>query len=72
VRCYDDARAFIAERRDAERRRRVFAEAYPKGTKIEGAQFAAIAGRALSGPTCRSRAAGPGSRITKRWRAIST
>jgi len=65
VRCYDDARAFIAERRDAERRRRVLAEAYPKGARdaglrkllktplypyqAEGALFAATAGRALIG-----------------------
>jgi superfamily II DNA or RNA helicase len=63
VRCYDDARAFVAERRDAERRRRLFADAYPKGAKdpalrkllkaplypyqAEGALFAATAGRAL-------------------------
>jgi superfamily II DNA or RNA helicase len=65
VRCYDDARAYVAERRDAERRRRVFAEAYPKGARnpalrkllktplypyqAEGALFAAAAGRALIG-----------------------
>ncbi|CAM3663056.1 DEAD/DEAH box helicase [Roseateles saccharophilus] len=65
VRCYDDARAFLAEQRDAERRRKVFAEAYPKGMKsaalrkllkvplypyqAEGALFAATAGRALIG-----------------------
>jgi superfamily II DNA or RNA helicase len=65
VRCYDDARAFIAEQRDAERRRRIFAEAYPTGAKdaalrkllktplypyqAEGALFAATAGRALIG-----------------------
>jgi superfamily II DNA or RNA helicase len=65
VRCYDDAHAFVAERRDAERRRRVFAEAYPKGAnsaalrkllkvplypyQVEGALFAATAGRALIG-----------------------
>jgi superfamily II DNA or RNA helicase len=63
VRCYDDARAFVAEQRDGQRRRRVFAEAYPKGAKspallkllktrlypyqAEGALFAATAGRAL-------------------------
>ena len=63
VRCYDDARAFVAERRDAERRRRIFAETYPRGAKdahlrkllkaplypyqAEGALFAATAGRAL-------------------------
>jgi superfamily II DNA or RNA helicase len=63
VRCYDDARAFVAELRDAHRRRQVFAEAYPKGPKsaallkllktrlypyqAEGALFAATAGRAL-------------------------
>lgn len=33
VRCYDDARSFIAGRRDAARRRRIFADAYPKGAK---------------------------------------
>lgn len=65
LRCYDDARSFVAERRDAERRRRIFAEAYPKGAKdaalrkllkvplypyqAEGALFAASAGRALIG-----------------------
>src|SRR5213593_684379 len=65
VRCYDDARTFVAERRDAERRRRAFAEAYPRGAKsaalrkllrvplypyqAEGALFAAAAGRALIG-----------------------
>jgi superfamily II DNA or RNA helicase len=65
VRYYDDARAFVAERRDAARRRRVLAQAYPKGTKdpalrkllkaslypyqAEGALFAAAAGRSLLG-----------------------
>jgi hypothetical protein len=65
VRCYDDARAYVAERRDAERRRGIFAEAYPKGARepalrrllktplypyqAEGALFAAAAGRALIG-----------------------
>ena len=65
VRCYEDARAFIAERRDADRRRLALAEAYPKGAKegalrkllktplypyqAEGALFAASAGRALIG-----------------------
>jgi len=65
VRCYDDARALIAERRDGERRRRVLAEAYPRGARdaalrkllkvplypyqAEGALFAAAAGRALIG-----------------------
>ncbi len=65
VRCYDDARAFLAEQRDAERRRKAFAEAYPKGAKsaalrkllqvplypyqAEGALFAATAGRSLIG-----------------------
>jgi superfamily II DNA or RNA helicase len=65
VRYYDDARAFIAERRDAARRRRLLAHAYPKGVKdpalrkllkaslypyqAEGALFAAAAGRSLIG-----------------------
>lgn len=65
VRCYDDARAFVAERRDAERRCRVFADAYPRGAKdpalrkllktplyayqAEGALFAATTGRSLIG-----------------------
>ncbi|MHB1125153.1 MAG: DEAD/DEAH box helicase [Ramlibacter sp.] len=65
LRCYDDARAFIAERRDAQRRRQILADAYPRGAKdaalrkllkvplypyqVEGALFAASAGRALIG-----------------------
>ena len=65
VRCYDDARSFIAEWRDAQRRRRILADAYPKGAKdaalrkllkvplypyqAEGALFAAMAGRVLIG-----------------------
>jgi superfamily II DNA or RNA helicase len=65
LRCYDDALAFIAELRDAGERRRVLAEAYPKGAaskaltgllknrlypyQAEGALFAARAGRALIG-----------------------
>ncbi|MBI5451274.1 MAG: DEAD/DEAH box helicase [Gammaproteobacteria bacterium] len=65
LRCYDDAQAFIAEHRDAETRRRILDEAYPKGAKspalkkllkvglyayqAEGALFAARAGRALIG-----------------------
>lgn len=65
VRCYDDARAFVAEMRDARTRRQALAEAYPKGARspallgllktrlypyqAEGALFAAQAGRALIG-----------------------
>jgi superfamily II DNA or RNA helicase len=65
VRCYDDARAFLAELRDMRRRREVFAQAYPQGARskalrgllkaplypyqAEGALFAATAGRALIG-----------------------
>jgi len=65
LRCYDDARGFVAEVRDAQARRRALAEAYPKGSKsaaladllktrlypyqAEGALFAASAGRALIG-----------------------
>ena len=65
LRCYDDARALVAEWRDAEKRRRLLAEAYPKGARsaallgllktrlypyqAEGALFAANAGRALIG-----------------------
>ncbi len=65
LRCYDDARSFVAERRDAARRHHVFDEAYPKGAKsaslrgllntklypyqAEGALFAARAGRSLLG-----------------------
>lgn len=65
VRCYDDARAFVAELRDARARRDVLAKAYPKGAKsaglvdllktplypyqAEGALFAARVGRALIG-----------------------
>ncbi|MFW6161557.1 MAG: DEAD/DEAH box helicase [Planctomycetota bacterium] len=60
VRCYDDALAFIAEVRDAARRRAVVAEHYENGKgrsrilevplypyQREGALFAAKAGRAL-------------------------
>ncbi|HUG23968.1 DEAD/DEAH box helicase [Piscinibacter sp.] len=63
VRCYDDARAFVARMRDDAARRNILAEAYPKGAKsakllkllktrlypyqAEGALFAATAGRAL-------------------------
>lgn len=65
VRCYDDARAFLAELRDARRRRELFAQAYPEGAQskalqgllkvplyayqAEGALFAATAGRSLIG-----------------------
>ncbi|MFL6662995.1 MAG: DEAD/DEAH box helicase [Rhizobacter sp.] len=65
LRFYDDARAFVAEARDAQARRRTFDEAYPEGAKskalqrllktrlypyqAEGALFAARAGRALIG-----------------------
>ncbi|ROZ63672.1 ATP-dependent helicase [Ramlibacter sp. WS9] len=65
VRCYDDARAFLAELRDTRRRRELFAQAYPQGAQskalrnllkaplypyqAEGALFAASAGRALIG-----------------------
>jgi superfamily II DNA or RNA helicase len=63
LRVYDDALAFVAQIRDTEHRRRVLAEAYPKGARdkalaklvktrlypyqAEGALFAARAGRAL-------------------------
>lgn len=65
LRCYDDAQDFIAEHRDAARRRKILDKAYPKGAKsaalkkllkvrlypyqAEGALFAARAGRALIG-----------------------
>ncbi|HET9643660.1 MAG TPA: SNF2-related protein, partial [Burkholderiaceae bacterium] len=65
LRCYEDALDFIAQRRDAEHRRSVIAQAYPKGAKdaglrkllkvplyeyqAQGALFAASAGRALIG-----------------------
>ena len=65
LRCYDDARSFVAEQRDAARRHQVFDEAYPQGSKsaalrglvktklypyqAEGALFAARAGRSLLG-----------------------
>jgi superfamily II DNA or RNA helicase len=65
LRFYDDARAFVAEARDADTRRRALDEAYPEGAKskalqrllktklypyqAEGALFAACAGRALIG-----------------------
>jgi SNF2 family DNA or RNA helicase len=65
VRCYDDALGFMAELRDAQQRQRLLREAYPKGAQstalakllkttmypyqIEGALFAARAGRALIG-----------------------
>ncbi|MBL8797963.1 MAG: DEAD/DEAH box helicase [Planctomycetia bacterium] len=65
VRCQEDVLAFIAEVRDAERRRKVVAEAFPRGVKSaafkdllkiplydyqrEGALFAAAAGRSLIG-----------------------
>jgi superfamily II DNA or RNA helicase len=65
LRCQDDVLAFIAEVRDAERRRQVVAEAFPRGVKSpafkdllkiplydyqrEGALFAAAAGRSLIG-----------------------
>ena len=65
LRCYDDARSFVAERRDAAQRREVFDAAYPNGAKsaelcgllktnlypyqAEGALFAARAGRSLLG-----------------------
>lgn len=65
VRCYDDVLAFVAESRDAEHRRRVLDAAYPEGAEspaladllqtrlypyqIQGALFAARAGRALIG-----------------------
>ncbi|MFP3568696.1 DEAD/DEAH box helicase [Paraburkholderia sp. SIMBA_030] len=65
VRCYDDALAFVAEIRDAKARQFVLADAYPRGAdtpqlanllkvplypyQIQGALFAARAGRALIG-----------------------
>mgnify|MGYP002073061496 FL=1 len=65
LRCHDDVWQFVAQIRDAERRRQALNEAYPKGaadkglakllqTKLypyqaEGALFAARAGRALIG-----------------------
>ncbi|GMV75478.1 MAG: hypothetical protein AMXMBFR78_24280 [Rubrivivax sp.] len=65
MRCYDDVWAFVAQIRDAERRRKALAEAYPQGAadkglrkllkvglypyQAEGALFAARAGRALIG-----------------------
>jgi superfamily II DNA or RNA helicase len=63
LRCYDDALEFVAEARDAERRRAVLARAFPRGVRSaefeqllrtslydyqrEGAFFAARAGRCL-------------------------
>lgn len=65
LRCYDDALAFVAEVRDAERRQQRLTEAFPRGIKSavfknllrvslydyqrEGALFAARAGRCLIG-----------------------
>jgi superfamily II DNA or RNA helicase len=65
LRCYQDALAFVAEVRDAERRREDLAKAFPRGIKSpgfdhlvssplydyqrEGALFAACAGRCLIG-----------------------
>ena len=65
LRCHDDVWQFVAQLRDAERRRAALAEAYPKGAKdktlarllkvglypyqAEGALFAARAGRSLIG-----------------------
>ena len=65
LRCYDDVWQFIAQLRDAERRRAALVEAYPKGAadkalgkllkvklypyQVEGALFAARAGRSLIG-----------------------
>lgn len=65
LRCYDDALAFVAEVRDGERRREILAAAYPQGAasselagllkvplypyQMQGALFAARAGRALIG-----------------------
>ena len=49
MRCYDDARAFIAEARDRGTRQRILDDAYPKGAK--DAKLARIAqGQALSLP----------------------
>ena len=65
LRCHDDVWQFVAQLRDAERRRAALAEAYPKGGndkalarllkvglhpyQAEGARFAARAGRSLIG-----------------------
>ena len=65
LRCYDDVWQFIAQIRDGERRQKTLADAYPKGIKdkalslllkvklypyqMEGALFAARAGRCLIG-----------------------
>jgi superfamily II DNA or RNA helicase len=65
LRCYDDALAFIAEKRDAAERRRILEKAFPQGAdspameklvrvplyayQREGALFAARAGRCLIG-----------------------
>lgn len=65
LRCYDDVWQFVAQIRDGERRQQTLAEAYPKGIKdkaltqllkvklyayqLEGALFAARAGRCLIG-----------------------
>ncbi|HMC65159.1 MAG TPA: DEAD/DEAH box helicase, partial [Gemmataceae bacterium] len=65
LRCYDDVLSFVAEVRDAERRRERLAEAFPRGIRSsafkgllkatlydyqqEGALFAARAGRCLIG-----------------------
>lgn len=65
LRCYDDVWQFVAQIRDAEHRQRTLDQAYPKGAKdkalgkllkvklypyqVEGALFAARAGRALIG-----------------------
>ncbi len=65
IRCYEDALGFIAQVRDAQVRRRILDEAYPKGAasrslgtlvkarlypyQAEGALFAARAGRCLIG-----------------------
>jgi superfamily II DNA or RNA helicase len=65
VRCYEDALAFIAQVRDAQRRQRILDEAYPQGSRsaglkkllkanlypyqAEGALFAARVGRSIVG-----------------------
>ncbi len=65
LRCYEDVLSLVAEMRDAERRRQVLADAFPKGIRSpafknllkvplydyqrEGALFAANAGRVLIG-----------------------
>ncbi|MEI8028884.1 MAG: SNF2-related protein [Comamonadaceae bacterium] len=65
LRCYDDVWQFVAQIRDAERRHAILKEAYPRGVKdkalnrlvkvklypyqLEGALFAARAGRCLIG-----------------------